>query len=66
MAVQERSTEAFVGQVMVDLAACYGGVMISTGHKLGLYRALAGQGPLSSFELAARDRAARSATCASG
>ena len=54
MAVQERSTEAFVGQVLTDLAACYGGVMVSTGHRLGLYRALAGQGPLSSFELAAR------------
>ncbi len=54
MAVQERSTEAFVGQVMTDLAACHGGVMVSTGYKLGLYRALAGQGPLSSFELAAR------------
>jgi SAM-dependent methyltransferase len=54
MAVQERSTEAFVEQALGDLAACYGGVMISTGHKLGLYRALAGSGPLSSFELAAR------------
>jgi SAM-dependent methyltransferase len=52
MAVQERSTEAFVGQAFADLAACYGGVMVSTGHKLGLYRALAGRGPLSSFELA--------------
>jgi hypothetical protein len=54
MAVQERSTEAFVEQAVADLAASYGGVMVSTGHKLGLYRALAGQGPLSSFELAAR------------
>jgi SAM-dependent methyltransferase len=54
MAVQERTTEAFVGQVLTDLAASYGGVMISTGHKLGLYKALAGAGPLSSFELAAR------------
>ena len=54
MAVQERSTEAFIEQAMADLAACYGGVMVSTGHKLGLYRALAGQGPLSSLELAAR------------
>ena len=54
MAVQERSTEAFVEQALADLAACYAGVMISTGHKLGLYRALAGQGPLSSYELAAR------------
>ena len=54
MAVQERSTEAFIEQAVADLAASYGGVMVSTGHKLGLYRALAGQGPLSSFELAAR------------
>src|ERR671932_420582 len=54
MAVQERSTEAFVGQAVADLAASYAGVMISIGHKLGLYRGLAGRGPLSSFELAAR------------
>jgi SAM-dependent methyltransferase len=54
MAVQERSTEAFVEQALTDLAASYGGVLINTGHKLGLYRALAGAGPLSSFELAAR------------
>ena len=56
MAVQERSTEAFVGQALADLAACYAGVMISSGHKLGLYQALAGQGPVSSHELAARTR----------
>ena len=54
MAVQERSTELFVGQALTDLAACYAGVMISTGHRLGLYRALAEHGPLSSIELAAR------------
>ncbi len=54
MAVTERSTEAFVGQAMADLAASYGGVMISTGYRLGLYRALAGQGPMSSIELASR------------
>lgn len=54
MAVLERSTEAFVGQAMADLAACYGGVMISTGYRLGLYRAMAGQGPMSSIEFASR------------
>ena len=54
MAVQERSTEGFVEQAFADLAASYGGVTVSTGHKLGLYRALAGQGPLSSVELASR------------
>jgi SAM-dependent methyltransferase len=54
MAVAERSTEAFVEQAFADLAGSYGGVMVSTGHKLGLYRALSGQGPLTSSELAAR------------
>ncbi len=56
MPVQERTTEEFVGQALADLAACYGGVAISTGHRLGLYRALAGRGPLSSRELASRTR----------
>jgi SAM-dependent methyltransferase len=54
MEVQERTTEAFVERAVTDLAASYGGVMVSIGHKLGLYRALAGHGPSSSFELAAR------------
>jgi SAM-dependent methyltransferase len=54
MAVEERTTEAFVERVFTDLAACYSGVMVSTGHRLGLYRALAGRGPTSSVELAAR------------
>src|SRR5262245_53268207 len=54
MAIAERTTEAFVGRAVADLAASYGGVMVSVGHKLGLYRALAGRGPVSSVELAAR------------
>ncbi len=54
MSVTETTTEAFVGRALADLAATYGGVMVSVGHRLGLYRALAGQGPVSSHELAAR------------
>jgi SAM-dependent methyltransferase len=54
MAVQERTTEAFVERALTDLAAGYGGVMVSIGHRLGLYRALAGRGPVTSHELAAR------------
>jgi SAM-dependent methyltransferase len=54
MAVEARTTEAFLERVFVDLTASYGGVMVSTGHRLGLYRALAGRGPTSSLELAAR------------
>ena len=44
----------FVERAIADLAACHGGVMVGIGHKLGLYRALAGDSPLSSYELAAR------------
>lgn len=54
MAVEVKPTEAFVEHVFADLAASYSGVMVSIGHRLGLYRALAGKGPTSSLELAAR------------
>jgi len=45
---------AFIGRALTDLSAGYGGVMVSLGHRLGLYKSLAGAGPLSSRELAAR------------
>jgi 2-polyprenyl-3-methyl-5-hydroxy-6-metoxy-1,4-benzoquinol methylase len=46
--------ESFFTRAVSDLSAGYGGVMVSLGSKLGLYRALAGAGPLSSKEVAAR------------
>jgi len=46
------STEAFAGQVVTDVAATLSGVMTNIGHKLGLYRAMAGAGALSSAKLA--------------
>jgi SAM-dependent methyltransferase len=46
--------EAFANLTIQDIASGYTGVMVSLGHRLGLYRALAGAGPLSSRELAAR------------
>jgi SAM-dependent methyltransferase len=45
---------SFVMSAIGDLTAGYTGVMVSLGHKLGLYKALAGAGPLSSKELARR------------
>jgi SAM-dependent methyltransferase len=45
---------AFIGRALNDLSAGYGGVMVSLGHRLGLFKAMAGAGPLSSRELAAR------------
>ena len=52
--LDEEKLEAFLGRAFADLAACYGGVMVSLGDKLGLYRSLAGAGPLTSAELAQR------------
>lgn len=46
--------EAFVARAIGDISAAYGGVMVSLGDKLGLYKAMAGAGPLTPKELAAR------------
>ena len=46
--------EAFAGQVITDIAAAFSGVMTNIGHKLGLYKAMAGAGALSAEELAAK------------
>ena len=52
--IDESRVEAFTNQVFADLAACYGGVMVTLGDRLGLYEALAGAGPLTSHEVADR------------
>lgn len=52
--MQEEVMQRFSGQVLSDLAAVYGGVMVNLGHRLGLYRALAGAGALRAEELALR------------
>jgi SAM-dependent methyltransferase len=54
LALNEEKLQAFLDRAFTDLAASYGGVMVSLGDKLGLYRALAGAGPLTSAELAER------------
>jgi 2-polyprenyl-3-methyl-5-hydroxy-6-metoxy-1,4-benzoquinol methylase len=46
--------DALVARVLGDLSAGYGGVMVSLGHRLGLYKAMAEAGPLTSHELASR------------
>jgi SAM-dependent methyltransferase len=54
MNVDMNKVEAFTGQVVTDIAATFSGVMTNIGHKLGLYKAMAGSGLLSSRELAER------------
>ncbi len=54
MTIDEQKLNQFVERAVSDLAAGYGGVMVSLGRQLGLYQAMAGAGPLSAQELAAR------------
>jgi ubiquinone/menaquinone biosynthesis C-methylase UbiE len=58
MALDQGRLNDLLGKVVADLSAGYGGVMVSLGDKLGLYKAMAGAGPLSSHELAKRTRCA--------
>lgn len=50
--MNEAKLEAFVGQVVTDIAASMSGVMTNIGHKLGLYQAMAGAGPITPAQLA--------------
>ena len=52
MALNEERLNALLGKLVGDLSAGYGGVMVSLGDKLGLYKAMAGAGPISSHDLA--------------
>ncbi|MDF2366239.1 class I SAM-dependent methyltransferase [Sneathiella sp.] len=54
MKMETLATEAFAGQVVSDVSATLSGVMTNIGHKLGLYRAMAGAGALSSTALASK------------
>ena len=53
-AIDNTRLESLLARAVGDLSAGHGGVMVSIGTKLGLYKALAGAGPLSPKELAAR------------
>jgi ubiquinone/menaquinone biosynthesis C-methylase UbiE len=50
----QQRIQQFADQVVTDLAAAMAGVMTNLGHKLGLYRAMAENGPINSDELARR------------
>jgi SAM-dependent methyltransferase len=52
--VDRAKLDTFLTRALNDLAAGYGGVMVSVGSKLGLYKAMAAAGPISSKELAGR------------
>ena len=52
--VDEAKLEEFVGQAVTDMGAAMYGVLVMIGGELGLWRAMAGAGPLTSAEMAER------------
>lgn len=54
MNIDETKLHALVSMAVTDMSAGHGGLMIVIGNKLGLYKAMAGAGPLTSADLAKR------------
>ena len=52
--LDEAKLEAFVGQAVVDMGAAISGLLLHLGDRLGLYKAMAGAGPITSAALAQR------------
>jgi SAM-dependent methyltransferase len=52
--IDEGKLEAFMGQAVMDMGAIISAPLFVIGEKLGLYKAMAGAGPLSSREVADR------------
>lgn len=50
----EKKLNAFLGTIVSDLGAANSAVLVRIGDRLGLYKAMAGAGPLDSTELAER------------
>jgi SAM-dependent methyltransferase len=56
--IDEAKLEAFMGQAVTDMGAIISAPLFLIGEKLGLYKAMAHAGPLSSEEVAERSGAA--------
>ena len=50
--VDQAKLEAFLGKVVADMGGACGALLAFVGYRLGLYRAMAGAGPLTAEELA--------------
>jgi 2-polyprenyl-3-methyl-5-hydroxy-6-metoxy-1,4-benzoquinol methylase len=48
--------DAFMGKAVLDMGAAMHAVLVVIGDKLGLYKAMAGAGPMTSHDLAAKTR----------
>jgi SAM-dependent methyltransferase len=56
--IDEAKLEAFMGRAVTDMGAIISAPLMVIGEKLGLYKAMAGAGPLSSQDVAERSGAA--------
>jgi 2-polyprenyl-3-methyl-5-hydroxy-6-metoxy-1,4-benzoquinol methylase len=54
MAIDESALNNLLGKMVGDLGAAMGAALVIVGDKLGLYKAMAGAGPLSSADLAGK------------
>lgn len=54
MAIQQAKLDSFLGRALGDMGASMSAVLVIIGDKLGLYRAMAGAGPIGSADLATR------------
>jgi hypothetical protein len=45
--IDEARLEAFVGQAVTDMGAAISGLLLHIGDRLGLYKAMAGAGPVT-------------------
>ena len=54
MAMDEAKLNDFLGKAVGDMGAAMSAVLVLIGDKLGLYRAMAGAGPLTAAEVARR------------
>src|SRR3974390_2045850 len=50
--------DAFMGKAVLDMGAAMHATLVVIGDKLGLFKAMAGAGPLTSTELAAKTKTA--------
>jgi SAM-dependent methyltransferase len=54
MPLDENKLQQFMGKMVGDMGAAMGAALVYVGDRLGLYKAMAGAGPVSSEELARR------------
>ena len=55
-AFEQSKFDAFMGKAVMDMGAAMHAALVVIGDKLGLYKAMAGAGPLSPAELAAKTK----------